>query len=116
MNLDSAVFYSNDIEQAVAFYTNVLGFIMEYQQEDNYVSFVFPNNARLGIKKKVEVREVPGAQTVFISVENIDELYAKLKEKNIAIYKELVTQDWGKNFSILDPDQNKIQFVEKITT
>lgn len=28
------------------------------------------------------------------------------------IAKELVNQDWGKNFSIFDPDKNKVQFVE----
>ncbi len=114
MKLDSAVFYSNDIERAVLFYRDALGFSLEYQQGDRYVSFIFPNDARLGIKKKVEERELPGAQTVFISCENgIEQLYKSLKQKNIPILKELIAQDWGKNFSILDPDGNKVQFVEK---
>jgi catechol 2,3-dioxygenase-like lactoylglutathione lyase family enzyme len=114
MQLDSAVFYTNDIEKVVRFYVDVLGFKVEYQQGDKYVSFIFPNNARLGIKKKVEEREHPGAQTVFVSVETgLEEFYNNLKQKSVSIYKELVTQDWGKNFSILDPDGNKVQFVEK---
>lgn len=114
MNLDSAVFYSNDIRKVIEFYKDILGFDIEYQQENKYVSFIFPNNARLGIKKKAEERELPGAQTVFISLEkDIENLYKKLKQKNVPIYKELIVQDWGKNFSILDPDKNKIQFVEK---
>jgi len=113
MNLDSAVFYSNDIQKIVAFYKDILGFKIDYQQGDRYVSFIFPNKARLGIKRKLEEREIPGAQTVFISVENIDRLYEELKQKKVNIYKELTVQEWGKNFSILDPDNNKVQFVEK---
>jgi len=114
MKLDSAVFYSNDIEKVVSFYKDILGFIVEYQQGDKYVSFIFPNDARLGIKRKVEEREIPGAQTVFVSLESdIESLYESLKQKNVPIYKELITQDWGKNFSILDPDGNKVQFIEK---
>jgi len=114
IKLDSAVFYSNDIEKVVSFYRDILGFVIEYQQGDEYVSFIFPNDARLGIKRKVEEREMPGAQTVFISLEDgIESLYEGLKQKNVPIHKELVVQDWGKNFSILDPDGNKVQFVEK---
>lgn len=114
MNLDSAVFYTNDIEKAMKFYRDIIGFTIEYQQGDKYISFIFSNNARLGIKKKVEERELPGAQTIFISLEKgIENLYEDLKQKGVPIYKELVVQDWGKNFSILDPDKNKVQFVEK---
>lgn len=112
-NLDSAVFYSNDLVKVIPFYTDLLGFKVEYQQGENYVSFIFPNGARLGIKKKVEEREIPGAQTVFISVDDIDTLYKELKGKEVGFIKELVDQDWGKNFSILDPDKNKVQFVQR---
>lgn len=114
MKLDSAVFYSNNIDKVVSFYKDVLGFAIEYQQDDKYVSFIFPNDARLGIKRKVEEREIPGAQTVFVSLESgIESLYESLKQKNVPIYKKLIVQNWGKNFSILDPDGNKVQFVEK---
>lgn len=117
MNLDSAVFYTNDINTIVAFYRDTLGFTVEYIQSDKYVSFIFPNGARLGIKKKIEEREIPGAQTVFIAVDSdIEKLYRSFQEKQLPIYKELTVQEWGKNFSILDPDANKIQFVEKPKT
>ncbi len=111
MNLDSAIFYSNNIKKIIPFYKDILGLKLEYQQEDKFVSFVFPKGVRLGIKKKTEAREIPGAQTVFVSVDNIDELYNSLKEKNINIIKDITEQDWGKNFSILDLDKNKVQFV-----
>ena len=91
MKLDSAVFYSKDIGKIVPFYRDILGFTVEYQQGDKYISFIFSNDARLGIKRKIEERELPGAQTVFISLEaGIDILYEDLRQKNIPIYKELI--------------------------
>jgi predicted enzyme related to lactoylglutathione lyase len=114
MNLDSAVFYSNDIALVTKFYQTVLGFTLEYRQDDTFVSFIFPNGVRLGIKKKVEEREVPGAQTVFIAVDqDVQKLYEKLSAQGVEIYKKLTNQAWGLNFSILDPDKNKVQFVQK---
>lgn len=113
MNLDSAVFYSNDLQKAVDFYTNVIGLKIEYQQGDKFVSFTFPNGTRLGIKKAVEEREKPGGQTIFISVENIKELYKKFKQMNLLFVKELTDEKWGENFAILDSDNNKIEFVKR---
>jgi hypothetical protein len=35
-----------------------------------------------------------------------------MREKNISFYKELADEGWGRNFAILDPDGNKIEFTE----
>lgn len=114
MNIDSAVFYSKDINRVVDFYQNVIGLELEYQQSDTYVSFLFANNVRLGIKRAIEEREVSGAQTVFIAVDDIETLYARLQKENAEIIKELQhTESFGLNFSILDPDKNKVQFVKR---
>lgn len=114
MNLDTSIFYTKNIPVIVTFYKDVLGFDLEVQNGDYYASFLFPNGAKLGIKKADKDRELPGAQTVIISVEStIEQLYTTLRKKNVPIYKELTTQDWGKNFAILDPDQNKVEFVER---
>ncbi len=114
MNLDTAVFYTNNISKITEFYRDVLDFNLEYQDSNRYVSFIFPSGAKLGIKKKDKERESPGAQTVIISVEsNIEALYKTLRDKKITIYKELTAQEWGKNFAILDPDKNKVEFVER---
>lgn len=114
MKLDSAVFYSADLDSVINFYRDRLGFDVEYTQEGKFISFIFENGARLGIKKAVEEREVPGAQTVFVGVTDIGSLYGKLRGGGVEILKELIDQPgFGKNFSILDPDRNKIQFVER---
>lgn len=114
MNIDSAVFYSSDINRVVDFYKNMVGLELEYQQSDTYVSFLFANGVRLGIKRAVEEREIPGAQTVFIVTDDIEVLYTKLQKENAEIIKELQhTEGFGQNFSILDPDKNKVQFVKR---
>ena len=112
MNLDSAVLYSNDITQVIPFYVDVLGFTIDTQTE-RFVSFLFSNGARVGIKNQTEPRELPGHQTAFISVEGIEGIYEQLQEKGVQFHKQLITQPWGKEFSCLDADLNKILFIER---
>ncbi len=113
MNLDSAVFYSHDIEKVTPFYQDVLGLKLEYKTA-NFVSFIFENGARLGIKNQSDEREVPGHQTVFIAVDDIESWFNKCKANHaIEMYKTLETKPWGREFSILDPDQNKMLFISR---
>lgn len=111
MKLQSAIFYSSDLGKVISFYKNIIGLEVDYIQEGIFASFNF-ENGKLGIKQAKEEREVPGHQTIFIEVKNIRETYKELKDKNVKILKELTEQDWGTNFSIADPDNNKLQFVE----
>jgi catechol 2,3-dioxygenase-like lactoylglutathione lyase family enzyme len=114
MNLDSAVFYSNDLKAITQFYRDSLGFKIEYEQAGKFVSFIFPNGARLGIKQKSEEREIPGAQTCFVSLEEgIETLYHRLQSLNLVFYRELTVADWATYFAILDLDGNKIEFITR---
>lgn len=115
MNLSSAVFYTNDIKKIIIFYRDILDFKVDYIQEGRFVSFIFENGAKLGIRQKnpTEAHEVPGYQTVFISVDNAQKTYDELVAKGVEIYREISTlKGWGINFQILDPDKNKVAFVE----
>lgn len=112
MRLDSAIFYTNNLNGAIKFYKEIIGLEVDYIQEGKFASFKL-DNAKLGIKQAKEEREIPGHQTIFIEPKNIEEIYNQFKEKGIKFQKELVKEDWGKNFSILDPDGNKVQFVCK---
>ena len=113
MNLDSAVFYSNNIDQIIDHYVNRLCFKLEYSISGKFASFIFPNGARLSIKKASEEREIPGAQSVFIAVDDIEALYKEVKAKGLEIRKELTYKDYGIEFSILDPDKNKVEFIQR---
>jgi predicted enzyme related to lactoylglutathione lyase len=113
MKLDSAVFYTNDLGKIISFYRDTIGLEVEYIQEERFVSFIFPDGGKLGIKQRKEEREIPGHQTVFVSVENIEDLFREYKEKGLSFRKKLSElEGWGKYFSILDPDKNNIEFIE----
>lgn len=114
MDIDSAVFYSNDIEKVVEFYRDVIRLELEYQQDNKYVSFLFSNGVRLGIKRAVEEREIPGAQTVFIAIDDAEKVYKEMQSKKVDFHKPLsYMKGYGHNFAIYDPDKNKVEFIQR---
>lgn len=113
MKLDSAVLYTNDINKAVEFYRDFLGIKVDYVTEGRFAQFTFENGVKLGIKKAKEEREKPGAQTIFIQADKVEELYDDFKTKNAVFYKELKVEEWATEFAILDPDGNKVEFVKR---
>jgi|ERR1700722_2542446 len=112
MDLDSAILYTNDINKVRKFYEEIIGLKVDYQEGDTFVSFIFPNGAKLGINKSVLSREKPGIQTVFIRVTNIKYYYEKYKKLGFDFYEKFKKYEWGTYFAILDPDGNKIGFIQ----
>ena len=112
MKLAKAIFYTRDIERIKKFYID-LGFDLADEKEGKYLSFKFDNDAVLGIKLGNKDREIPGSQTVMFLIEDINDHYEFLKSEGYNIYKDLIVQNWGTSFSILDPDGNKIEFIEE---
>lgn len=115
MNLDSAILYTTDIAWIRKFYEEVVGLRFEYQDGEHYVSFVFPNGARLGINKPSEAfaqRDTPGHQTVFIRVTDIEAQAKKYQDLGFDFFEPLEHHYWGSFFAILDPDNNKIGFIQ----
>ncbi len=113
MNFNTAIFYTRDINKTIDFYQGLLGLEIDYRRDEQYVSFIFFNKIKLGVKKATKEREVPGSQTIIISVNNIDDFYQEIENKDIVIYDELTNESWGRTFSILDADKNKIEFLEE---
>lgn len=113
MQLDSAIFYTTSVNKLIHFYKDLLSFHIEYQEGDDYISFIFQNNARLAVKKVIEEREIVGAQTVIIAVTNIEDLFNTLKDKEIKFKEFLTSQPWGKEFILMDPDGNQLEFLER---
>lgn len=113
MKLDSAVLYTNDVQKVVEFYGDVLGLEIDYREGGKYVQFKFSNGVGLGIKKAVEVREIPGSQTIFLVSEDIEGYYKRMKEAKVTFVKKLSSESWGKRFSIYDPDKNKVEFIQR---
>lgn len=110
--LDAVVLYTNDIDKAVDFYVRQIGLKLEYRSGDKYVSFLFDNGVKLGIKKAVEKREIPGSQTFFLATKDAKREFENAQKKGLNIYKELVEEPWALEFSVLDPDGNKVEYVQ----
>jgi len=111
--LDTVVFYTNNIPAVVEFYTNKMGLKLDYRQGDTYASFLFDNNVRLGIKKASEEREIPGTQAFFFTSKDAKADYEDAKARGLEIYKELTDEPWAVEFSVLDPDGNKIEYLQR---
>lgn len=112
-DLDSAILYTNDISRIREFYEKTVELTCEYQKGEVFVSFIFPNGAKLGINKSIYTdRETPGNQTFFIRTKNIDKQYNKYKDLDYDFYEPYEKHDWGTYFAILDPDGNKVGFIQ----
>jgi predicted enzyme related to lactoylglutathione lyase len=83
------------------------------KETSNFLDYQFDSTA-LGIKLGNKEREVGGNQTVIFEVEDINNLYKKVQDNNLNIYKELIKQEWGTSFAVLDVDGNKVEFSQKI--
>lgn len=112
MNLDSAVIYTNDVQISAEFYQK-LGLKPVNLKGQDFATLAFGNDVRLSIKKSTEPRECPGCQTVFISADNIEEVFANVQKQKLDIRKPLEERPWGKEFSVWDPDMNKVTFIRR---
>jgi predicted enzyme related to lactoylglutathione lyase len=112
MKLTDVVFYTNDIEKSKEFYTKKLGLEIE-SDRGNYVSFKTNSDVLLSVNAADTTQKVPGNQAASFDIENAEELLEKYKEMGLDIYKEIQELPFGKIFSTLDPDGNKLMFVER---
>jgi catechol 2,3-dioxygenase-like lactoylglutathione lyase family enzyme len=98
-----------DVPAAVTHYRDVLGFDVNYQQED------------LGVMDRDEVRLLLIARTAqhggigsaCFYVREVDALYAELVRSGADVQGEPVSQPWGlREFRVLDPDRNRLTFAQ----
>ncbi len=89
MKLHSAVFYTNNIDAVYDFYINKLGLELDYRQDEKFISFKLSNKVKLGIKKATEDREIPGAQTIFLEVDDVRVWYKKAQNLDSTFLKNL---------------------------
>ncbi|WP_172919679.1 VOC family protein [Capnocytophaga canis] len=119
MKLNAGII-TEKLAETKAFYTEILNFGVSFENEfylllhtpnqEAEISFLLPNH--------------PSQQPIFqkpfqnqgvyltIEVENVDEVYKELKNKNIRIEIELRNEPWGdRHFAIKDPNGIGIDIV-----
>lgn len=96
-----------DVAAGVAYYRDVLGFSINYQQHD------------LGVMDRDAVRLLligrarghKGIGSCYFYVYDADALYAELLENGANLQGEPVSQPWGlREFRVIDPEGNQLTF------
>ena len=109
------------IAESKAFYTNVLGFGVSFENEFYLLLHTPDRKAELSFL----LPDHPSQQALFqkafkgngmyltIEVEDVDKLYKEIKKKGIEIKIELRDESWGdRHFAIIDPNGVGIDLVK----
>ncbi len=119
MKLNAGII-TKKLQETKKFYTEVLDFSVSFENEfylllhtPNHsaeLSFLLPNHAS---QKPIFQSEFNGKGVYLtIEVENVDQVYEKLKKKSIPIEIEIRNEPWGdRHFAIVDPNNIGIDIV-----
>lgn len=100
----------SDMDRSVDFYKNVLG--LELKSKSNeWIEFVKSGTVIALHPTKLKNLKKDGVLIGF-KVSNLDDVYKKLKGKNVKFVKELKEEEFGKHTIIQDPDGYMISIVE----
>lgn len=120
MKLNAGII-TEKLEESKAFYTEVLGFgvsfendfylLMHTPNQEAEISFLLPNHPT---QQKIFHYSFKGEGIYLtIEVEDVDELYRELKEKGVEMKIELRDEPWGdRHFAIQDPNGIGIDIVK----
>ena len=125
MTLRLELFTSN-MNKSVEFYTEILGFEMEGEQMNNAYQPVKRGHVVLGIgpldKLSKDHHFIPGVPPVqngygveiVLEVDNITEVYKKVRTSGYPIHDPLKIQPWGlTDFRLVDPDGYYLRITSK---
>ena len=103
-----------DLERSVEFFTQKLGFEIDFRYEDFYVGIV-----KEGYSIHLKLSDSPVKRTknaedldILFTIDDIESVYRDLSDKAILIIQPLRTMPYGKEFYIADPDGHIFAFVE----
>jgi len=114
----SPQFLVTDIDRSIAFYTEKLGFDIDFSYEDFY-SGISKDGFSIHLKKgKPIMAERQNKRNnedldLLFSVDKIEDLYEEMLSKSIEFIQPLRKMDYGKEFYVLDPDGYIIGFLEE---
>ena len=97
----------SDVAAGIAYFRDILGFGINYQQHD------------IGVMDRDDVRVLLIARTdrhtgigsTYVYVRDADALHAELRSSGALVQGEPVSHPWGlRDFRVLDPEGNQITF------
>lgn len=115
----------NDVDAAISFYTDHLGFKLDMHpappfamlsRDELRLVLSAPNPSAGGGQNMTDgTKQTPGGWNRFaIQVNNIEEMVAKLRGKGVHFRNEIVTGVGGKQIIVEDPSGNPIELFEPL--
>jgi predicted enzyme related to lactoylglutathione lyase len=101
------------LERSIEFYTEKLGFGLDFRYEDFYAGILREGHS-IHLKcsdSPDENRNNDDLQITF-AVDDIEALYDELRSRSVDIVQPLRDMPYGKEFYIADPDGNRLAFLE----
>lgn len=111
----SPQFLVSDLMRSIKFYTEELGFTLNFCYENFYAGIdcnghsIHLKSAKISKEERKNKRNNEHLDITF-GVLNIDEVYEEICKKNIEIIQPLREMPYGREFYIIDPDENIIGF------
>ena len=105
-----------DLDRSIEFFTQKLGFEVEFRYEDFYAG-ITKDGCSIHLKQtyassqnatKAENEDLD----ILFSVDNIETVYADLTARSVTITQALRSMPYGKEFYIADPDGHILAFVD----
>lgn len=119
MKLNAGIF-TQKLTETKTFYTNYLGFGVTFENDFHLLLHTPNREAEISFTKSHHPTQQPFFQTEYggtgmyltIELENVDALYAQLKDKGVDIKIEMRDEPWGdRHFAVEDPNGIGIDFV-----
>ena len=111
-SLGFVLLFVKDPLTSARFYEEILGLKL-VQQSPTFVMFALPNGIMLGLwsyqTASPDVTAQPGASEIAFAHQDIDSSYAQWKKMGIAIAQEPTDMNFGRTFTVLDPDGHRIR-------
>ena len=104
-----------DVERSLAFYTEKLGFDIDFRYQDFYAGIIKDGRA-IHLKQndiptqEINIKENNDNVAIIFSVDNIESLYEEMTGNAVKIIQPLREMPYGKEFYIADLDDNVIAF------
>ena len=108
----------SDLDSSMAFYTEKLGFDVDFRYEDFY-SGIIKEGCSIHLKLGNPVREERQNKRdnedldIVFSVQGIDDLYEEYTARSVEFTQPLRNMAYGKEFYVADPDGYIIGFLEE---
>lgn len=103
------IFLVTDVDAAVRYYTQVLGFIQSFRY-GTYAG-VKLDGCELHLTDPGEPRHVVGAGTAYVICDEVDRYFRTIKEAGARLKSEPADRQYGmRDFAVFDPDGNQLTF------